>query len=1162
MLSRVNSSNNPAQSEAASISASSTFQPVNRQDIEAKHFVDLTCMDNNHGLKMMASIKGGRLVLISGKNKGLLRKIRHSVSSKSNYFQLQLATPSNVKNFTELWVGNDGKLHACYTTPTSGADQYHGIVDISGGFTSDMKVESIQERYKVTVKIAADDVTHSKSLPDSTVILKGGVTANVVWSENERQYRVECNEHSALLNLKGLELFSGKPFEHIKSCGSHLQVTLKDDHNKEKIRYLDVTHLTLSGDSCSLTPVVSDKPPAGFAHFNINNSGHFSNANPFVGRKLRHIGNQYIPLSGWIDGMKHRYSSGKQKEAQGRKDEAWLSYLKMADPGIQTAGRWVKERVSHHKPSPSLMSHQSNINSELASLRRFQSEWNWEVEHQSLATSSEKTDFRLREVLKREAFSKIETEGDIEPLDQVVEKRLSKQFEVCLTILNKLNSGFQSEHGTYQEKLKERFTTIQKRITYITDHPNFGDMPSQKELVQLRELLDILIKAKSTPLKEKDLDLYLPFIERTVANARLYLATVAKHNSNNIKTDIASSQKPKILLAHKLDIENQGHLYQAVTQSIASLKSAKKITKAKVRLGESMMDTRRGIGKIWHKWVGQSFPAEQITQQLATRVSALQKGYSLTLTAEHGVSGFAGIAHFGLPYPLGQGWFAGVVANYEKHYDCKLVALDSGKTQVQFVRKREKGATVMAGTGAGLEDLTKLVKYQHGSLVTIMPFEATLALTAMKDSEQSFAFDVDNGNLEETLGYMFGTRDFSKGLDEQLEKTQFTDREKQKVQFGVSANSEFRLQLGIDVSPHFSVVAPRTYAKAGISIAISREDVREIKFGEENSALKRQDIEKGVDVELSSGANVMLFPLPAPYALPTAIDEKTFISVKPLGDAFKAVHTKKHQTTDTMQDLLQKKVGEDLPSHEVTALENVVSGYTSLIEKASWHPDVRSLALTQLELLLSAADKGGHEVTKAIAAENIPDLKIHYDEKIQWRSRWADNMRRAFHMTPKHSTSFKQMMAPYAGGARLLRELRASAQSQSQMLNINKSSRVTAMAKYRMPMSTLLSQYQQTLERLEVVHDSKETLKILQSLNQQLNRKGEEARSLYQLDTIECARESSLSRQPAGILPMVQIKQKSQVTLKELLGEINFIHNDDNILVKNNLDASILSVFE
>ena len=1133
---------------------STGFEPVKCGDIEAKHFVDLTSMDKHHGLKMMASIKNGSLVLLTGKNKGVLRTVSHKILSKKKHFQLNLKTPSDVKAFTELWIGSDGDLHACYTTSAGGDEEYHATVNISGQFIDD----SLQKRFEVKINKKPEE----SFVP--TMILKDGNRVTVTRSDTKQEYYVDDQDgNRALLNLKGLNLSQHENIQHIKPCGAHLQVTIKDNQSRQKIRYLDGRHLTLSGNTQLLSPIVSDEPPIGFAHFSVNNSGHFSNANPFVGRKYKHIGNQYIPLSGWVDGIKHRYTSGRHKLQQGRNTDAYLSFLKMADPGLQTAGLWVKDRVSKNlTPAHALLSLKSNIYKEFASLRRFQAEWNWELENHNEATNRAKTDFRLRRTLKNEVLPNVDARFGIDQLDACLEERLTKQLDVCFTALSRLSSGFKSEQGSYDEKLKQRLITFQKRIANIKSHHSFENMPSQDKVLEMETWLNTLIDARATPLKEKDLDLYLAFIERTLVNTRLYLAM-----SGNQVTEIKhlhitkSSVQYKMKLTQKLDVENNAQLFQSVTQNIASLKSVKQVTQARASLGKSAQDTKCGIGKILNTCMGSNHPAEQITTQLATRTSALPKGDSLTLTAEHGISGFAGIAHFGLPYPLGKGWFAGVVANYEKHYDCKLVALGDGKTQVQFVRKREKGATVMAGTGAGLEDLTKLVKYQNGSLVTIMPFEATLAMTAMKDSEQSFSFDVDNENLKETLSYMFGTPDWKQGFEEQLSKTQFVSREKQKVQLGVSANSEVRLQLGIDASPNFSLVAPRTYAKAGVTIAVSREDVREMKLGKENSASQRRDYEKGVEAELSSGANVMLFPLPAPYALPTAIDEKTFMSIKPFGDVLKSAQTKKYHTTQSVQD---KVMSEEWKArgYQEEGLEEVIQGYKKLMDKSSWLPEVRTLVSNQLEILLNALETEGHDVVKPIAAENIPYLKVNYDEKIQWRSRWADNMRRMFHMAPKHSTYLKKIMEPYSGGSQLMRELRASAQSQSQMLNVNKSSSVTALAKYHMPIVTLLKLYQQTLERLDTAQDSKKVLKELQLLDQQLKRKGERARHYYRLDKIECTRESALTRHPSGILPMIQVKNRCQVTLTESLGEIKFIHKEDGMDIKNNMDVSIWTVPE
>ena len=111
-------------------------------------------------------------------------------------------------------------------------------------------------------------------------------------------------------------------------------------------------------------------------------------------------------------------------------------------------------------------------------------------------------------------------------------------------------------------------------------------------------------------------------------------------------------------------------------------------------------------------------------------------------------------------------------------------------------------------------------------------------------------------------------------------------------------------------------------------------------------------------------------------------------------------------------------------------------------------------------------------------------------------------------------------------------------------------------------MDTLLTLYQQTLERLDTVHDRKKVLKELHSLDLQLKRKGDRARNYYRLDKIECTRESALTRHPSGILPMIQVKNRCQVTLTESLGDIRFIHKEDGMDIKNNMDVSILTVPE
>ncbi|MFW7525788.1 hypothetical protein ACODM8_16850 [Vibrio ostreicida] len=1127
-----------------------TFTPVTREEIDAKHFVDLTSVDDNRGLKMMASLKGGKLVLVSGKNKGLLREIwHHRSSSKPNYYQAEVDTPDT--QFTRLWIGRDLKLHARYKDTKTG-NEHHCILKLNGQFTENMSAD-FNVRVDKTPVQGGDNVCVDEASDEaaSTITLKDQIPAKVFLLDS--RHLVIGEEKKVRLNLR---LSSDDVIESIKPCGPYLQVAIERTNKTQRIVYLDAQHLSVSEATDCVSPRVSEIPPASFAHYNINNSGHFSNANPFVGYKAKHIGHQYVPLSGWIDGIKHRLSRGNEKWSKGRKAAAMKSYAKAADPGLQTTAHWIKDKIAHRKPSPVITSVAQRIGDELRLQEQLKSKWEqggvlrqWV---NNPARVHAKVDQEMRVAMAVYAGSSPRSESSPEP----VEQGLKKQLASCTVILNHLVPGFTRGDGPYDERLKKQLDSLQQRMDDLTEHPLFDKLNEFSDLAVIKSSLRTLASASATPFTFKDLDLYVPYIERTLTNARLYLAIC---DEGQFKFGQTLSNDT---LAKKVSTENHADLQQAITQGLASRKALRQAQKPGVRLGESLRNRHNGLGNVVNKWMGRHHPAQQINAQITQRVSALPQGDSLTLSAHDGVSGFAGIAHFGLPFA--GGYFAGIVANYEKHYDCKLVSLGDNKTQVQLVRKGEKGASALVGTGGGLEDLTKLVKYRHGSLVTIMPFEATLALTAMQDSEQSFAFDVSNDDLQKTLGYLFRTEDWPSELEAKLDKTQFSSRETKKTQLSGSANSQLRLQLGIDASPNFSMVMPRTYAKAGVEIAVTREETREFNVGEQTSATQRLDYITSVDLEASSGASVMLFPLSSTHAFPTAIDEKTFVSVKPFGDRLAASHTAKHHTTETVEKRIaeSKSVSLDMDPEPLDRLDTVITDFRQCLEShPEWSLDMKSRASAQLMALVNARTNGFHEVTKAIAAENIPHLKVEYQQQIHWRSRWADNMRRTVHLTPKHSQSLGQLMQGNPSARKMLKALRASSQSQSQRLNMNKASAVMAEAKYQLPMERLIDVSTTVVNQLKEAENHKQASALLNRLNEQLSRKGDTARSQYRLMKIECTRVSSLCRHPAGILPMLQVKKLSQVTLNESLGEISFRYPDgEKPEMVNRLDGTLYSV--
>ncbi|MBF4249302.1 hypothetical protein EA004_30735, partial [Vibrio anguillarum] len=188
-----------------------------------------------------------------------------------------------------------------------------------------------------------------------TLMLKGEQEADVkIDALNNRRLSVASGKAQLAPPLSDQEYI-----QHIKPCGKWLQVTIAtigENTGRQRIIYLDTQHLEFRTETNALPEkwqsAVSDTPPIAFAHFAANNSSHFVNANPFVGNKVKHIGNQFVPLSGWIDGIKHRVSRGNEKWQRGRKVDAAKSYAKSIDPGLHTMALWGKQRWNHrHLPA-------------------------------------------------------------------------------------------------------------------------------------------------------------------------------------------------------------------------------------------------------------------------------------------------------------------------------------------------------------------------------------------------------------------------------------------------------------------------------------------------------------------------------------------------------------------------------------------------------------------------------------------------------------------------------------------------------------------------------------------------------------------------------------------------------------------------------------------
>ncbi|ASU22413.1 hypothetical protein CCZ37_07330 [Vibrio qinghaiensis] len=1112
------------------------FNPICREDISAQNFVDLTCVEQHHGLKMMASIQNGQIILIAGKNRGFLREIwRHRPfhHRKADCFFAPIELPD--KHFTHLWVDKHGNLQVVYNNINTG-NTYPASLKLEPKLTGN------------TNQILVE--THIKANPDQKMINGNPLVKLTLKDGVETQVSIDPL-NSQRLSITGskeqlpLPLSTGEYIQHIKPCGKWLQVVIAasiENIVEQRVRYLDMQHVDFDSISSKTARVIfSDTPPVTFAHFAVNNGNHFANANPFVGHKIKHIGNQLVPLSSWIDGIKHRVSRGNEKWQLGRKVDAVKSYAKAMDPGLQVMALWGKQRWDHRRLPLEIAMAEKRLVKQLATTRYLVREW----DKQFLTNpqlSLDAIDSKLRVALS--LYVDTSTDRESSPLQQV-EQRLLDSLKMSEQVLAQIVIESASDTNQLDTPLAKRLSMLNSKLSCLLTHPNAKEhsFMFNNILNTMQNTLTRLINSKCTSFHYQDIELYISYIERTLINVRLYLAC------QSAPEVIHKQTLPLLTLSHKLLREKTDELQQAIQISSPSMKAWRKMRKVQFRMAESLHNHQNGLGKVWTTILGGHSQTHQIATQIAQRMQSLPKGDSLTLSAQQGVFGFAGIAHFGLPF-LG-GYFAGVVANYEKNYDCQLVAQGDGKTQVQFIHQGQKSATAMLGTGGGLEDLAKLLVYERGSLVTILPFEATLALIALKESKQSFAFDVNDDDLPGVLSYLFKTEDWDKALDYHLNNPQYTSGRTVTLKGCVSTNSELRMQLGIDATPNLSMVMPRFYAKAGAEISLERRHERALLIGGETKLHDQIDYIRRLNIAIDSGVTTMLFPLSSTHAFPVAIDEKGFIGAKlrtARHDQLVHIYRPAHQTNEATQ--------QGSPNDNLVQLSHWIQ------ENLTDKPQLQASVFKILPQLLKAIEVGYHEVSKEIAADKIEHLKINYDQSINWHSRWADNIRRYIHIRPKYSRSLSQLIDEKSYHM-LLKDIKASSQSQSQLLNVGRESFIKATAKYRMDIKQLNHLMDNLIKQLKESENIKSTSKILDNFEQQLSRSSLAERNLFKLSEITFQRISSMQQHALGILPMVKVKQKSQIIMTENLGvmTIETLSNSEKLkLDTSSLDPSLISV--
>ncbi|CAH8238543.1 hypothetical protein [Vibrio aestuarianus] len=1112
-----------------------SFEPIKTKSINAKNFVDLACVNQAHGLKMMMSIQDGKLTLITGKNKGLLREIKHQIRGRdalSHRYKATLDWPDNNISFRKLWVNRQQRL--CAEVICQG-QSHNVLLQLNPNqYNQDLMVDNSQCSFPLSISINSlqqDNSEYNLSSESFKIQLKSGEKADVTFDKNDcNSVRLKVGESIKYFTLP---MSCDEKIIDVKPCGNWLQVTISKD-NERRILYINIPSFAWN---VKYPPIISSSPPLAFIHSASNNSEHFINANPFVGCKRRHIGNKFLPLNHLIDRIKHRIVSGQRKWNAGRKSAAIISFAKVLDPGVQSLIVWIKGRMRASIINEELQCKVNELDKEIFDIKSLLGYWG--------------NDLMLLQVVNANTMRKSHISSSQTSVN--LENELGKQITLATEKLKLIKPLFSEDVNAKPNKLGSWFKSQSNRIECLNVLENKPDDDVKKKLNEIKDVLDSLSKAKYSPIKSKELDLLCAFVERTILNVHLLLS-------------LKSNPGYELALQTKLFHEVKDELTTAVQRQHFGSTAWKTAEKTNCQIGYSLNSEHNSLGKLWSRMDNSLEPDTSLADQIAAQISAMPKGDTLTLTTKEGCEGFVGVAKFGLPF-VG-GWFAAVLAAYEKEYSVCLESLGNGEAKLKFLRKKNKSVAGLFGTGQGFEDLTQLVKYDKGSVVTFMPFEANLILKIMQESKRDFAFNIRNEDLSETLAYLLKIK--SAGSEEPtVEKwtdMQYESKQENTVQLELEFKSECRVQNGSSVSSNVFMVAPRYFAGMKASVSLEKKRSVGTKIGTTTSVEATTEWTAKAGLSHDSGSIVM--PIVTGNNFGSPMPSQTFTNGR-------AVESEPASTKSFLSDLVSESTDNTQWSNTSSSEWESKQREQELKKLKVWLSEqsevshiVKNRLNSQIEILTQALNKGFHQVEKSIAAQDIGQVKVDYQASLKWKSRFSDQLRKLVRITPKHSTSLEQLLVNYPSSLRLLAAIRGSSQSQSQLENMGKASVVTAHLHYQIAdkrLSDLTKRFtSETKEALEN-GNTKEIKVVIQRYMDILSRSNDSDRSNYRLKNISFMRTSYSREKPSGILPLITMTNYSQIELSEKLGEIEFDYEDiltteKPISITNKIAPSLLSI--
>ncbi|MDE1336211.1 hypothetical protein [Vibrio aestuarianus] len=233
-----NSSNNGSESlnlENINVNYPS-FVPIETQSIDVKSFVDLACVNQPHGLKMMMSIENGKLILITGKNKGLFRELKHKIRGRdalSHRYKATLDWPDNNTAFRKLWVDRQQRLCAeVFYNKKS-----HNVLLQLNPKQYDQNLMDNERQYSLPLSISINSLKQENSEYNLSsklfeIQLKSGEKADVTF-DKPCGNSVQLNVGGSTSSIK-LPISRDEEIIDVKPCGECLQVAVSKTGSKKK----------------------------------------------------------------------------------------------------------------------------------------------------------------------------------------------------------------------------------------------------------------------------------------------------------------------------------------------------------------------------------------------------------------------------------------------------------------------------------------------------------------------------------------------------------------------------------------------------------------------------------------------------------------------------------------------------------------------------------------------------------------------------------------------------------------------------------------------------------------------------------------------------------------------------------------------------------------